>query len=117
MTYAEFFQEIKSKFAGTDVSSIGEHLAFQFNIEDSEAGGIFYVEVKDRQLHIEPYEYYDRHAIFMASPEVFRRIVEGKSDPEEEFLCHRLRVEGDFDKALKLKKIIDQAKKERKKGK
>lgn len=117
MTYADFFQEIKSKFAGVDVSSIHEHLAFQFNIEDDEAGGIFYVEVKDGKLHIEPYEYYDRHAIFIASPEVFRKLVEGKADPTEEFLTHKLKVEGDFDKALKLKEIIDRRKKERKKRK
>ncbi|MBQ9990498.1 MAG: SCP2 sterol-binding domain-containing protein [Lachnospiraceae bacterium] len=117
MNYAEFFQEIKSKFAGTDVSDIHEHLAFQFNIEDSEAGGIFYVEVKDSQLHIEPYEYYDRHAIFTASPEVFRKIAEGKVDPVEEFAIHKLKVEGDLDKALKLKEIIARTKKERKKRK
>ncbi|MGN0308545.1 MAG: SCP2 sterol-binding domain-containing protein [Lachnospiraceae bacterium] len=117
MTYAEFFQEIKSRFAGTDVSSIHEHLAFQFNIEDQEAGGIFYVEVKDGQLHIEPYEYYDRHAIFIGSPQLFMKIAEGKEDPVEAFLTHKLKVEGDLDKALKLKEVIDRRKKERKKRK
>lgn len=50
MTYADFFSEIKNKFMGADVSDIKEHLAYQFNIEDEEAGGIFYVEVKDGQL-------------------------------------------------------------------
>ena len=117
MTYAEFFQEMKSRFMGTDVSGIREHLASQFNIEDQEAGGIFYVEVKDGQLHIEPYEYYDRQAIFISSPETFLKMAEGKADPVAEFLAHRLRVEGDLDKALKLKEIIDMAKKERKKKK
>ena len=47
MTYAEFFNEIRNKFIGSDVSDINEHLAYQFNIEDEEAGGIFYVEVKE----------------------------------------------------------------------
>ena len=60
MTYAEFFYEIKNKFMGADLSDITEHLAFQFNIEDEEAGGIFYVEVKDGVLSVEPYEYFDR---------------------------------------------------------
>lgn len=36
MTYADYFYEIKNKFMGTDVSDIHEHLAFQFDIEDSE---------------------------------------------------------------------------------
>ena len=57
MTYADLFYEIKGKFMGADVSDIHEHLAFQFNIEDEEAGGAFYVEVKDGVLHVEPYEY------------------------------------------------------------
>lgn len=116
MTYSEFFQEMKSRFMGTDVTKIKEHLAFQFNIEDQEAGGIFYVEVKDGQLHIEPYEYYDRQAIFISDPKTFLKMAEGKADPVTEFLAHRLKVEGDLDKALRLKEIIDMANKKRKKG-
>ena len=46
MTYADLFYEIKGKFMGADVSDIHEHLAFQFNIEDEEAGGAFYVDRK-----------------------------------------------------------------------
>ena len=64
MTYADLFYEIKGKFMGADVSDIHEHLAFQFNIADEEAGGAFYVEVKDGELFVEPYEYYDRDAMF-----------------------------------------------------
>ena len=59
MTYAEYFADFKGRFMGADVSDIKEHLAFQFNIEDDEAGGSFYVEVKDGILNIEPYEYFD----------------------------------------------------------
>lgn len=109
MTYADFFQEMKSRFAGTDVRHIHEHLAFQFNIEDREAGGIFYVEVKDGQLYIEPYDYHDRHAIFSAGTETFIKIAEGKADPVDEFLAHRLKVEGDLDQAVKLKNILAKA--------
>lgn len=107
MTYAEFFSQIKAKFSKTDVSGIHEHLAYQFHIEDEEAGGIFYVELKDGKLHIEPYEYYDRHACFIARPEILMNIAEGKADPVKEYLEHRLRVEGNIDKALKLKDILE----------
>ena len=81
MTYADFFYEIKGKFMGTDVSDIKEHLAFQFSIEDEEAGGCFYVEVKEGQLYVEPYEYYDRDANFISDPDIFLKIAEGKIDP------------------------------------
>ena len=112
MTYADFFYEIKGKFMGADVSDIHEHLAYQFNIEDEEAGGAFYVEVKDGELYVEPYEYYDRVAMFISSPEVFRKIAEGQMDPVWAFTTQKLRVEGNIDKALKLNDIIQRKKKE-----
>jgi len=115
MTYADFFYEIKGKFMGADVSDIHEHLAYQFNIEDEEAGGAFYVEVKDGILYVEPYEYYDRDAMFVSTPEVFRKIAEGQMDPVWAFTTQKLKVEGDIDKALKLNDIIQRKKKEMKK--
>ena len=66
MTYADFFAEIKGRFMEADVSDIKEHLAYQFNIT-GEASGIFYVEVKDGKLCVEPYEYFDRDAMFTCS--------------------------------------------------
>lgn len=115
MTYADFFYEIKNKFMGADVSDIHEHLAFQFDIEDEECGGIFYVEVKEGQLFVEPYEYYDRDAKFIASPDTFVKISEGKLDPIVAFTTQKLKVEGSIDKALRLKDIIDAKKKQEKK--
>lgn len=117
MTYADFFYEIKNKFMGTDVSDIHEHLAFQFDIEDEEIGGIFYVEVKNGQLSVEPYEYYDRDAKFISDPDTFMKIVEGKLDPVLAFTIQKLRVEGNIEKALRLKEIIDMKQKQEKKAK
>lgn len=107
MTYAEFFYEIKRKFMGADVSDIHEHLAFQFNIEDKEAGGAFYVEVKEGELYVEPYEYYDRDAMFICAPEVLIEIADGHLDPVAAFTEQKLRVEGNIEKALRLKEIIE----------
>lgn len=116
MTYADFFYEIKSRFMEADVSDIHEHLAFQFNVADSECGGIFYVEVKDGKLYVEPYEYFDRDAMFVADPDTFLKIADGKTDPVVAFTLHKLKVEGNFDKALRLKEIIDLKRKESKKS-
>lgn len=107
MTYEELFNEIKGKFIGTDVSDIHEHLAFQFNIEDEDAGGAFYVEVKDGVLYVEPYEYYDRDAKFICAPDVLFRIADGEMDPVVAFTEQKLRVEGSIEKALRLKEIIE----------
>lgn len=107
MTYADFFYDIKGRFMGADVSDIHEHLAFEFNIEDEEAGGAFYVEVKDGQLYVEPYEYYDRDAKFICAPDVLIKIAEGEMDPVWAFTTQKLKVEGSIDKALRLKDIIE----------
>ena len=115
MTYAEFFYEIKNRFMGADVSDINEHLAYQFCIEDEEAGGIFYVEVKNGELFVEPYEYYDRDAMFVSDPDTFMKIAEGKVDPVWAFTTQKLKVEGNIDKALRLKEIIELKQKEMKK--
>lgn len=114
MTYAELFSEIKGKFMGTDVSDIHEHLAYQFNIEDEEAGGSFYVEVKDGVLKVEPYDYFDRDAMFVSTPDVLLKIADGEMDPVWAFTTQKLRVEGNIDKALRLKEIIEMKKKQAK---
>lgn len=116
MTYADFFYEIKNKFMGTDVSDIHEHLAFQFDIEDSECGGIFYVEVKEGKLYVEPYEYFDRDAKFISDPDTFMKLAEGTMDPVLAFTLQKLKVEGNIDKALRLKEIVDLKKKQEKKA-
>lgn len=116
MTYADFFYEIKNRFMGADVSDIHEHLAYQFNVVDSECGGIFYVEVKDGQLYVEPYEYYDRDAVFISDPDTFMKIADGKTDPVTAFTFQKLKVEGSIEKALRLKEIIDLKKKQDKKA-
>ena len=105
MTYAEYFASVKTEFMGADVSDISEHLAYQFNII-GEASGIFYVEVKDGKLYIEPYEYYDRDVMFIATAETFTAIMTGKMDPVLAFTLQKLKVEGNFEKALKLNELI-----------
>ena len=109
MTYADLFAEIKGKFLEADISDVQEHLAFQFNIV-GEGSGIFYVEAKEGKLYIEPYEYYDRDAMFTATGEIFINIAEGKLDPVMAFTMQKLKVEGNIEKALKLKELIDRKK-------
>ena len=89
-----------------DVSGITEHLAYQFNIT-GEASGIFYVEVKDGKLYVEPYEYFDRDAMFTCSAETLRELAEGKLDPVLAFTVQRLKVEGNIDKALRFKELVE----------
>ena len=108
MTYADMFSKVKGMLMDADVSDIQEHLAYQFNIT-GEAEGIFYAEVKEGKLYVEPYEYFDRDAMFTCSAETLFKIADGKADPG------KLKVEGNIDKALKLKDLINSKKKNSKK--
>ena len=114
MTFQEFFMEVKETLMGADIHDVTEHLAYQFNIT-GEAGGIFYVEAKDGVLHVEPYEYYDRDAIFICSADTLQKIATGKLDPIMAVTMQKLKVEGNIDKALKLKGLLGSLKGKKKK--
>ena len=105
MTYEEIVNKVRKIFKDSDVSDIKEHYAFQFNIE-GEGEGAFYIEVKEGQLYIEPYEYYDRDSIFQMKADVLFKIISGKLDPVLAFTTGKLKVDGDLGKALKLKELI-----------
>lgn len=105
MTYEEIVTKVRDMFKDTDVSMIKEHLAYQFNLV-GEGEGIFYVEVKEGKLYIEPYEYFDRDAIFICKADILFKIISGKLDPVGAFTVGKLKVEGDLGKALRLKDFI-----------
>ena len=114
MTYADMFSKVKGMLMDADVSDIQEHLAYQFNIT-GEAEGIFYAEVKEGKLYVEPYEYFDRDAMFTCSAETLFKIADGKTDPILAVTLGKLKVEGNIDKALKLKDLINSKKKKKSK--
>ena len=105
MTFEAMFAKVKELLSGADVSGIGEHLAYQFNIT-GEAQGIFYVEVKDGTLHVEPYTYNDRDAAFTLSAETLFKIAARKMDPILAVTLGKLKVEGNITKALKIKDFL-----------
>lgn len=105
MTYEEIFEKVKDMSKDADVSNVKEKLAYQFNIT-GEGAGAFYAEVKDGKLSIEPYEYFDRDALFICSGETLMKILSGKQDPVAAFTLGKLKVEGNIDKALKIKELM-----------
>lgn len=55
---------------------------------------------------MEPYEYYDRDAIFICSADTLLKLAAGKLDPVFAFTTGKLKVEGSLEKALKLQKFV-----------
>lgn len=109
MTFEEMFGKMEEYVAQTDVSGIREHLAYQFNIT-GEGAGTFYIEVNQGALTIRPYDYRDRDALFTCSADTLFKLAEGKADPIPAVMLGRLKVEGNIDKALKLKEFLGKKK-------
>ena len=95
MTYEAIVQAARDKFYGIDVSDVQGVRAFQINIEGKAVNGIFYIEIKDGKVNVEPYEYYDRNAIITVNPTNFIKLISGKLDPVVAFTTGKLKVDGD----------------------
>ena len=107
MNFLELVEEVRDRLSQKDVSHIPGVLAFQFDIT-GKAAGTFYVEVKDGILSVEPYEYYDRHAIFTLNGSNLKRLMSGKLDPVAAFTSGKIKIDGDTNKAMELVAIIKQ---------
>lgn len=105
MTFQEVFNEVKSVFMNGDVSGYEGHLALQVNLT-GEGEGRFYAEIKDKQLYVEPFEYYDRDVLFTVDSKDFLRIVHGKLNPVLAYTLGKLKIDGDLTKALEIQNLI-----------
>lgn len=105
MTYESVVQTARKKFLDTDVSSVQGTIAFQINLI-GKVEGIFYIEIKDGRVNVEPYEYYDRNAILTMNATNFIKLINGKLDPVVAFTTGKLKVDGDINVALELIKFI-----------
>lgn len=105
MTFQEVFDKIKSYFMQANVSHIHEKIAVQINLT-GEGEGIFYAEIKDGYLSVEPYDYHDRDLLFIVDSKDFIKIVSGEMSAEEAFLSQKLIIEGDLDKAMKINDLL-----------
>ena len=114
MTYADMFSKVKGMLMDADVSDIQNIWHISLTLQER-AEGIFYAEVKEGKLYVEPYEYFDRDAMFTCSAETLFKIADGKTDPILAVTLGKLKVEGNIDKALKLKDLINSKKKKKSK--
>jgi len=101
MKKEEVVQELRERFKEVDTSSINETIAIQVDLKD-EDGGTLYLEVKDKVLSIEPYEYYDRNVILSVSSNDLLSIIDKKLDPVESASNGILNADGDLSKALEI---------------
>ena len=82
-----------------------DFLAVQVNIT-GKYSGVFYVEVKDGKISVEPYEYNDRQCAITISMADFNKLLDGKLDPVLAFTTGKLKVDGDVGKAVEFSKAL-----------
>lgn len=104
MTFDELLAKVRETAAKADVLGIG-FLAVQVNIT-GDNGGVFYVEVKDGKINVEPYPYNDRNCEITISSDNLVKLINGKLDPVAAFTLGKLKVNGDIGKALEFSKIV-----------
>ena len=77
MTYREIVDRVREVFEYADARNIFEHIAIQVNIT-GEGAGVMYIEVAQRQVSVEPYDYYDHDGLVTIDSQVLLDICDKK---------------------------------------
>lgn len=104
MKFDELVEKVRKIALSKDVSD-KDFLAVQVNITGKESG-VFYVEIKDHKVSVEPYDYHDRSCAVTMSLADFNKLLDGKLDPILAFTIGKLKVDGDVGKALEFSKLL-----------
>ncbi len=104
MKFESVLEKVRNMAANADVSG-ADFLAVQVNLTDCDPG-VFYVEVKDHKVSVEPYDYHDRNCAITMKSDDFNKLISGKLDPIAAFTIGKLKVDGDVGKALEFSKLI-----------
>lgn len=104
MTFDALVNKVRKMTSDVDASQMG-FLAVQVNIT-GDNGGVFYVEVKDGNINVEPYEYNDRNCAITMSNENFNKLIDGKMNPVTGFTLGKIKVDGDVGKALEFANAV-----------
>ncbi len=104
MTLQRVLDKLETMRDKVDTSGT-DFLAVQVNLTDADPG-VFYIEIKDHQIHIAPYEYHDRSCAITISTANFDKLIDGKLDPVAAFTLGKLKVEGDLGKALEFAGLL-----------
>ena len=104
MTFDELLNKVRTIASGVDASN-KDFLAVQINITGMDSG-VFYVEIKDHRINVEPYDYHDRNCAITINMTNLNKLIDGKLDPVLAFTTGKLKVEGDAGKALEFSNLI-----------
>ena len=61
MNFYQAFDNIKNGISNVDTKKFSGDFAIQLTMTNKDCGGIFYIEYKEGNLNVEPYNYYDNN--------------------------------------------------------
>ena len=105
MTLQDIINHVREKSDEFNAGGYNGFFAIQVTLSD--LGQSFYVEIKDGNLSVEPYEYDDRQANLTISSENFIKMINGELNSVHAFTTGKLKIEGDIEKAKEFKEIFD----------
>lgn len=103
-TFDEIVARVREGAQKADVSDI-DFLAVQINLT-GKSPGVFYVEVKNHRVSVEPYDYHDRNCAITMTASDFTKMLDGKLKAMTAFTTGKLKVDGDLGKAAEFAKLL-----------
>ena len=100
MKYEEIVLMVRNTFENADARTVFEHVAFEIDIE-GEGAGAFYLEVAERSICVEPYNYFDNDGVVKVSGETLKDLCQRKYSFYEAWRDGKLRFYGN-ERKLKL---------------
>lgn len=101
MTYEKIVELVSKKINNAAVKEIKEPIAAQVNVY-GEGEGAFYIEAKNGDIFVEPYEYYDHNVKVIIEAEELIKLANGDKTLEESIKDNAAEIEGAQDIALML---------------
>lgn len=109
MYFEEAFGKIKTSLQKSKVKASDNHFAVQVRMTDYDCGGTFYIEQKDGQFFVEPYNYFDYDADIEAAFKDIKDIADGKLEMKKAVEDGKLIVSGNLDELLGYGKQLKKA--------
>lgn len=97
MYFQEAFEEMKKTLKKSKIKPTKDHFAIQVRITDNDCGGTFYIEQKNGEFYIEPYNYFDYDADIEVLFKNAKSIASGKTDIKNAIETGLVSVNGNVD--------------------
>ncbi len=101
----EIIEKARKILSKKDLSDFPHKFAVQINLI-GKITGVFYIEVKNGILTVEPYEYNDKDASVNLNKTTLDGILAGKLSIDEALNNSKLIIDGDAESLLNLKKLF-----------